>query len=449
MRITKKVFVDLAIRMIGFGIIIGVIFPFLMLLLGVPSHLAMSVWFFLICIGAGIIVGLVNIALSRITVAKKLKMVTEKMNHVKEMIIDISVSGNVENCNTESCQIQDDSDDEFGKNAKSFNELVESFSKSLKMQDTIREYTEILSSQLELNPLASKALEILINYAAASAGAILYEKNGGIELLSSYGINDADTLKSNQLIADALNKGEQYSVSLPDNLVIESILTKFKPMEVIIEPVKYMNIPIAVIVLASTESFKTELKKQIVIFSKGLSIALNNAFEHEQLQKLAALDPLTGIYNKRFGLIRFHEEYSSSIRIERPLGVLMFDIDHFKKINDTYGHLIGDRVLINITQQIRNVMRVGDLFIRFGGEEFLLILPGASKNDSYIIAERIRHIVKESKITYGSNNISVTISIGCDSLPETSVSGEEDLIKNADEALYRAKNSGRDQVVIY
>lgn len=449
MRITKKVFVDLAIRMIGFGVIIGIIFPFFILLLGVPSHFVFSVWFFLVCIGAGIIVGLVNIVLSRITVGKKLKMVTAKMNHVKKMIIDISVSGNVENCNTESCQIKVDSADEFGENAKSFNELVESFSKSLKMQDTVREYTEILSSQVELHPLASKALKILVNYSAANAGAILYEKNGEIELLSSYGINDADILKSNQLIVDALNKGEQYSLYLPDNLVIESILTKFKPKEVIIEPVKYMNIPIAVIMLASTEIFKTELKKQLVIFSRGLSIALNNAFEHEQLQKLAALDPLTGIYNKRFGLIRFHEEYSTSIRTERPLGVLMLDIDHFKLVNDTYGHLIGDRVLINITQQIKNIMRVGDLFIRFGGEEFLLILPGASKNDSYIIAERIRHIVKESKITYGSNNISVTISIGCDSLPETSVSGEEELIKNADEALYRAKDSGRDQVAIF
>jgi diguanylate cyclase (GGDEF)-like protein len=132
-----------------------------------------------------------------------------------------------------------------------------------------------------------------------------------------------------------------------------------------------------------------------------------------------------------------------------PLAVLMFDIDHFKQVNDTYGHVVGDRVLKNITNSIRQGIREGDILLRYGGEEFMVILPGASKNDAFTIAERVRHIVRESKTTFGENQISVTISVGLDSMPETTISDEQELITNADEALYRSKNSGRDKVTIH
>jgi diguanylate cyclase (GGDEF)-like protein len=105
--------------------------------------------------------------------------------------------------------------------------------------------------------------------------------------------------------------------------------------------------------------------------------------------------------------------------------------------------------LRNITSLIRQGVREGDILLRYGGEEFMVILPGASKDDSFTIADRVRHIVRDNKTTYGDNQISVTISVGVDSMPESSVSGETELIANADEALYRAKNSGRDKVVIH
>ena len=148
-------------------------------------------------------------------------------------------------------------------------------------------------------------------------------------------------------------------------------------------------------------------------------------------------------------MVRLHEEYSRSVRRGIPLGVLMFDIDHFKQVNDTYGHVVGDRVLRDISTLIRQGIREGDILLRYGGEEFMVILPGASKEDAYTIADRVRHMVRDHKTVYGENQINVTISVGLDSMPESSVSGELELIANADEALYRSKNSGRDKVTIH
>lgn len=107
------------------------------------------------------------------------------------------------------------------------------------------------------------------------------------------------------------------------------------------------------IILASAAGFKDEVRSRLDLFCQGMALALNNALTYDRLQTLAALDPLTGIYNRRFGMTRLHEEFTRAVRTTGPLGVMMFDIDHFKKVNDTYGHLAGDRVLIQVAKIAR------------------------------------------------------------------------------------------------
>ena len=120
---------------------------------------------------------------------------------------------------------------------------------------------------------------------------------------------------------------------------------------------------------------------------------MNNALAHDRLERLAAIDPLTEAYNRRFGLARLHEEYSRAVRAEAPLGILMLDLDHFKAVNDIYGHLVGDRVLRAVARACRRVIREGDVLVRYGGEEFLVLLPGAGVDDVMQIGERIRRAV--------------------------------------------------------
>jgi diguanylate cyclase (GGDEF)-like protein len=449
MKRLQNTFLNLAIRMIGFGLLIGISFPFFMILLGVPQSIVFNGLFLVSCILAGVLVGFVNILISRVTVRSKLTVLTTKMREVKDSIITVSENGRISDCTAMHCSISVETDDEFGQSAQAFNELIESFEKSLRLLDEIKSYTASFSSQLDLNLLAEYALDRVMIGTGADAGAILLEQEGEIVVLHSFGIQEAKKTATDPHVLRAFTKGETIAINHPVEIIVESTLTQFRPNEVIIEPVKFKSVPLAVILLAKATPFRSEGLKQLAIFTQSLAVALHNALEHEQLQKLAALDPLTGILNRRFGMVRLHEEYSRSVRRDVPLAVLMFDIDHFKQVNDTYGHVAGDRVLRNITRMIRQGIREGDILLRYGGEEFMVILPGASKADAYTIAERVRHIIRENTTTYGENQISVTISIGLDSMPETTISSEQDLITNADEALYRSKDSGRDKVTIH
>ena len=442
-------FFRMAVRMVGFGLLMGIAFPFFMLLLGVPKSVAFGGFFLASCILAGLIVGLVNIRISKVTVKRKLSVLTGKMNEVKDSIITISENGKIGDCNPEHCCIPVETNDDFGQSAQAFNELIEAFSNSLRMLDDIKTFTATFSSQLDLHSLAEYALDRVMSGTGADAGAILFDQESEFALLHSFGIREAESLVKDPHVLAAFAKGESCRILHPSEVIVESTLTQFHPKEVLVEPVKFKNIPIAVILLAKAEPFQSGYGKQLAIFTQSLAVALHNALEHEQLQKLAALDPLTGVLNRRFGLVRLREEYVRSTRKGIPLGVLMFDIDHFKRVNDAYGHVIGDRVLRNITGLIRCGIREGDVLLRYGGEEFLVILPGASKEDAVTIAERVRHMIKENNTEYGDQQINVTVSVGCDSLPESSISGELDLVANADEALYRAKNSGRDKCVVH
>jgi two-component system cell cycle response regulator len=127
----------------------------------------------------------------------------------------------------------------------------------------------------------------------------------------------------------------------------------------------------------------------------------------------------------------------------------MFDIDHFKRVNDTYGHLVGDRVIKQIAQIVRSVAREGDVSMRYGGEEFLMVLPGASVDDAAKVAERLRRAVEASHIVAGAKSIGVTVSVGVVSFPGCPASDETDCVRMADEALYAAKAGGRNRVIVH
>jgi len=168
----------------------------------------------------------------------------------------------------------------------------------------------------------------------------------------------------------------------------------------------------------------------------------------EQLKQAATHDSLTGIFNRRHGAAVLHSEIHRSQRFSHALTVAMLDIDHFKSINDTYGHACGDLVLNSLVATISKTLRVSDTICRWGGEEFLIVLPGATTSDAIGWAERAREAVASlSTIGVGEKAIKITASFGVASMSEKD-STLEDLLKRADDALYCAKANGRNQVVV-
>jgi two-component system cell cycle response regulator len=167
-----------------------------------------------------------------------------------------------------------------------------------------------------------------------------------------------------------------------------------------------------------------------------------------RLEVLALTDPLTQTHNRRALMERLTEELERARRYSLQLSVLMVDLDHFKAVNDSYGHVVGDEVLRGVSKILQREARAVDVVARFGGEEFVLVLPETGEDGAVALAERIRTRVAETPPVPGGEYgwLRVTVSLGVATVPSPSVNTPEDLIAVADEALYRAKAQGRNQV---
>jgi two-component system cell cycle response regulator len=165
---------------------------------------------------------------------------------------------------------------------------------------------------------------------------------------------------------------------------------------------------------------------------------------HDELYRMGVMDPVTNIYNKRYFTERLKQEFSLAKRNKTELSLLMIDLDFFKKINDTYGHLAGDFVLGKISEIFSTMTRDEDIVARYGGEEFVAILPGSGEEGAVICAERIREKIAQTSFMFEGTKINITVSIGVATLDENSLFGScEDFIEVADNCLYRSKKSGR------
>jgi two-component system, cell cycle response regulator len=161
----------------------------------------------------------------------------------------------------------------------------------------------------------------------------------------------------------------------------------------------------------------------------------------------ASRDALTQAYNKRFFLERLNSEFAFSIRHRSHLSLVMFDLDHFKRINDTYGHLGGDFVLATLAKHVQATVRSEDVFARYGGEEFVIVSRGVDLSSTVMLAERIRLLTERTSFDYEGRSIAVTISLGVAAMPHDEIKTAEDLIARADRALYEAKRAGRNRTI--
>jgi diguanylate cyclase (GGDEF)-like protein len=174
---------------------------------------------------------------------------------------------------------------------------------------------------------------------------------------------------------------------------------------------------------------------------------INGLRQQQELQNLANIDGLTGLYNRRWMNEFFKRQIGRALTDNKPLALILADLDNFKTINDNCGHLVGDEVLFAVASVLRQQIRPADLLARYGGEEFAIILPDTSPIQAKLIAERIRTSIESTSIEFNNNlNINITISLGVTNL----MLGDDinNLLTRADYALYQAKANGRNRVEI-
>ena len=196
------------------------------------------------------------------------------------------------------------------------------------------------------------------------------------------------------------------------------------------------------------DAFTEEDKETLELLAATAVIALENARLFSEVQELALTDSLTRIFNRRRFFDLAEQEFDRSRRYDRPFSLIMFDIDHFKKVNDTYGHSVGDVVLQRVAEICKGALRDVDIIARYGGEEFVILLPETTATEAQLMAERLRQLMARSTMEIAAIKIDITLSFGVVEIDKDCKNIEE-LLDRSDQALYHSKNAGRNCVSIW
>ncbi len=454
-RTHRSVYRSLLITMIGFGAVVGFLFPpFAAVVLHTGA--ALTVRFFLMCVAAGLFVGGANYVLFKVVVSRELRRVVDGMQHVNDAVQVAEDTG--DGCR-DSCRLEVTSDDLIGRVAESFNRMTEAIALRITRESRVRQLLQDLSETVEIDAVAGGILTAMAKACGARAG-VLYglASTQEHELLSSFGVDAGEGLpacidKSQGLAAHALSTGET-AVICPERdgldwMCLSTPLGSLRPRWVVLAPLMAKHRPVGLAVLACPS---TEMSKSQIALVEAIRVQaaahLQTAILHRKLRDLAAVDDLTHILNRRFGMRRLSEEFSRSLRHGVPLSVLMLDVDNFKSFNDTFGHDAGDAVLMAVARVLEGGVRSGDVVCRYGGEELLIVAPGMGLADAASAGERFRRLVESTSVEWGGKSLRVTVSVGVTSWPVMRASTPEELVSAADKALYFAKEAGRNQVAL-
>jgi len=314
--------------------------------------------------------------------------------------------------------------------------LSEKMQKNINFHETMKNIAKIIETQYELNyiiPIIGEMIDKFFeNYLIY---IFLKNESTGINVLSwPSACNDKD-------ITNMVN-------DLKDKTYINDNKT-------LLIPLKSEGKDVGILAAKSTsEQITTKDEDYLIQLSSQIATTINRANVYAEILKHATLDALTGFYNRRQLEERIKQEVSNAKRQNAPLCGIMTDIDYFKNVNDTYGHAAGDIVLKTIAKIIRGQLREYDIAGRYGGEEFSILLPFTKIEEAQMVAERLRKTIENKTVDISkaapdadNKSIKITLSLGIYEMRETD--NDEDLLKKADKALYHAKNTGRNKVVVY
>ena len=452
----RNVFRRLFVSMLAFGAVVGLTFPpFTDMVLGVDAGM-MGV-FFLMCVTAGVIVGAVNFALFDVVVSREISRLADGMEHINAAVADAEHTG--EECR-DDCLLEVTSSDRIGDVTRSFNNMTNAVGRRVNVETTTRRLLASLSSKVELSEVAGTILEGLSRVCGGRAGLLYADTGSKLVLVSSFGADLSDDIpheidKHHGLAQRALETREvEWVVPADEGLdwvELSCPLGSFRPESLLIAPLVSDHESLTGLAVMATSGRNLDLEQRLLIDSirKGAAPYVRNGVLHRKLEELAALDELTHLLNRRFGVRRLREEFSRATRHGVPMSVIMFDVDHFKTVNDTFGHDAGDAVLRAVASVLETSVRSGDVVCRYGGEEFLIVAPGMGLNDASMVANRLARTIQTRAIEWRDQTLRVTISAGAAAWPVTRASSPEELVTCADGALYHAKDSGRNRVSVH
>jgi len=320
---------------------------------------------------------------------------------------------------------------------------------------TLQQITQAISSILDVDDLLKDVNDIIIGVMGVSSSTIICyddkknrlkvhttnvsKRNGLIVLNDNINCEKLmEVLKSGDPVIENCVNAKDYPFTEGrgiKSLICVPLITKSRNFGLVLVEHRYSN------------AFDDNNLRLLNIIGQQVGIAMENVELYQRMHELATVDGLTGVYNRLYFQERLKEEFENAQKEKYDLSLALLDIDHFKRFNDMFGHLFGDKVLSRIATLIKKSLRSDDVIARYGGEEFVILLPRTGIKEAYYKVERLRELIAKTSITDGTVTSSVTVSFGVSSYPELS-SSESELLKMADDALYDAKESGRNCVKI-
>ncbi len=311
-------------------------------------------------------------------------------------------------------------------------ELNEKLERSVAELRAVTEITELIHSTLEVESVGAMLLDILekvINIPAGSLYVVDKSKQETIFSASSVGTASSRSYSGLEL-AGALPVGSADGALSCIELVDHN-----------------QTVVVFCANSAAIDGLSRDDRIVLQAVASELVVAVENSRLYRLTKRLAITDELTDLYNYRYLQQRLDDEMGRADRYSKRLSLLMLDIDDFKRINDTYGHLVGDRVLSEVGLVLKSTVREVDIVARYGGEEFTIILPETDASGAFIVAEKIRETIAMHRFpdAEGGHSIHLTVSIGLSSYP-VHAADKESLLRSADDAVYHAKETGKDRV---
>ena len=354
-------------------------------------------------------------------------------------------------------------DGEAGRLGSAFNQMTDELRRNMgalersreDLRDSLERIGDTLTSTHDLDGLLQVVLETAVVTLQARAGVVLQISVDRLQLVAEHGLREAGLpapaviTPGSGVLGRVVATGQGARGRLGSGpVILEPSATEPGRGEVLAVPLRSMGNVIGVVALydrADGRPFEVTDEDALRTLAGQASIAMDNVHLHHEAQRLSTTDPLTGVWNFRYLSMSLAREIERSTRFDRPLAVLMLDLDHFKLVNDLHGHARGDEVLRELAQRVQEVVREVDTFARYGGEEFVVVLPETTVDGAAQLAERICHAVRRTPFRHQAEvPLDITISIGGAAFPEHG-STPTTLMRSADKALYAAKAAGRDQ----
>lgn len=321
--------------------------------------------------------------------------------------------------------------DELGELAEAFNTMT----RGLREREGLK-MTLALSETLALKEVLDKLLESLARAVQYDEASALIKTRDGMDVVVTRGARGRDEAKQIMPSADHVQRAAATQ---------RPALNEGRQMLAL--PLVQRGLVIGVVCLESQKPYDEPTVRLAFSLAQPAALAVENARLFDEVQRLATLDGLTNVCNRRHFMDLAQLQFETARRFGQPLAAVMLDVDHFKSVNDSHGHHVGDQVLRVLADRCRAELRNIDVLARYGGEEFAILLPGTARHAAAMtIAERIRRNIAGTPVDTDAGPIFVTVSVGVAGM-EGGVGGPNELLRRADSALYAAKQGGRNRVV--